>query len=354
MSFNEYLYAYANPGAYVDPDGRAGFLTELRDRFDRTDAILRQNAVDSEGSAGLLGYSLLRGLAAAGSAIPRALNVASDAVAQALPGETFGGVRADGAAEFGNVVDTGAYVVANPGQVVRDIHGNAVQTTVALAEGDRGSASDAISFFGQMGGGAAAGRVLGFGAGAAPHAPKVVFEGANGHPATRFLDPAMVEDLEDAYRAAGRYSSESSRPEWLRAKLEAGEDFNRRQRVKFKYNEVYVENACDGGSCLRLDSYRPPGDGGGSGEIVSRKFTQLAEIQPETASKYLREMERKYAPGTMIADVPTTRASGLAGQRLRGQMYLDVPTQNAPVPQSILDEAAERRIIIRDELGNEL
>lgn len=105
---------------------------------------------------------------------------------------------------------------------------------------------------------------------------------------------------------------------------------------------------------MRVDSYRPPGEGGGSGEIVSRKFTQLAEIQPETASKYLREMERKYAPGTMIADVPTTRASGLAGQRLRGQMYLDVPTQNAPVPQSILDEAAERRIIIRDELGNEL
>jgi hypothetical protein len=105
---------------------------------------------------------------------------------------------------------------------------------------------------------------------------------------------------------------------------------------------------------LRLDSYRPPGEGGGSGEIVSRKFTQLAEIKPETASKYRRELERKYAPGTKIADVPSTRESGLAGQRLRGQMYLDVPTQNAPVPQAILDDAASRRIIIRDEFGNEL
>ena len=204
VSLNKYLYGYANPGIYIDPDGRIGFLTDLRDRFDRTDAILRQNAVEAEGSAGLLGYSLLRGLAAAGSAIPRALNVASDAVAQALPGETFSGVRADGAAEFGNVVDTGAYVVANPGQVVKDIHSNAVQTTVALAEGDRGAASDAISVFGQVGGGAAAGRVLGFGAGAAPHAPKVVFEGANGHPAARFFDPAMADELDLLDRPAGR------------------------------------------------------------------------------------------------------------------------------------------------------
>jgi RHS repeat-associated protein len=204
VSLNKYLYAYANPGIYIDPDGRIGFLTDLRDRFDRTDAILRQNAVEAEGTAGLLGYSLLRGLAAAGSAIPRALNVASDAVAQALPGETFSGVRADGAAEFGNVVDTGAYVVANPGQVVKDIHGNAVQTTVALAEGDRGAASDAISFFGQLGGGAAAGRALGFGAGAAPNAPKTIGEGADGSPAVRYIDPAMADELADMERGAGR------------------------------------------------------------------------------------------------------------------------------------------------------
>jgi RHS repeat-associated protein len=204
VSLNKYLYGYANPGVFIDPDGRIGFLTDLRDRFDRTDAILRQNAIEAEGTAGLLGYSLLRGLAAAASAIPRVLNVASDAVAQALPGETFSGVRADGAAEFGNVVDTGAYVVANPGQVVKDIHGNAVQTTVALAEGDRGAASDAISFLGQVGGGAAAGRALGFGAGAAQNAPKTIGEGADGSPAARYIDSAMADELDEVSRPAGR------------------------------------------------------------------------------------------------------------------------------------------------------
>jgi hypothetical protein len=176
VSLNKYLYGYANPGMYIDPDGRIGFLTDLRDRFDRTDAILREQAVNSEGTLGLLGYSLARGLAAAGSAIPRALNTASDAVAQALPGETFSGVRADGAAEFANTVDAGVYVASNPGQVVRDIHGNAVQTTVRLAEGDRGAASDTISFFGQVGGGAATARVMGLGAGAATHAPRRIGE----------------------------------------------------------------------------------------------------------------------------------------------------------------------------------
>jgi len=142
-------------------------------------------------------------------------------------------------------------------------------------------------------------------------------------------------------------------PDWLRERFAAGEDFNRRQRAKYPFNEVYVEAPCEGGACLRLDSYNPTASGG-AGEIVSRKYTQLAEVQPQTAINYMREIERKYAPGTVIADVPTNRASGLAGERLRGQMYLEVPTQNAPVPQGILDEATERRIIIRDEFGNEL
>lgn len=74
----------------------------------------------------------------------------------------------------------------------------------------------------------------------------------------------------------------------------------------------------------------------------------------DTVVGYLREMERKYPPGTVIADVPSNRASGLAGRTLQGQMYLEVPVQNAPVPRQILDEARRRDIRIRDELGNEL
>ncbi|WP_395795235.1 RHS repeat-associated core domain-containing protein [Aquimonas sp.] len=142
-------------------------------------------------------------------------------------------------------------------------------------------------------------------------------------------------------------------PAWLRALFQRGDDFNKRQQSRYPYNEVYVERSCGQGACLRLDSYNPRGGPEGVGEIVSRKNTQIGDVQPETVLGYLRELERKYAPGTVIADTPRNREWGLAGERLRGQMYLDVPVQNAPVPQQSIDEAARRRIIIRDELGNE-
>jgi len=158
--------------------------------------------------------------------------------------------------------------------------------------------------------------------------PKVIVEGSDGSMTTK----------------------PSSMPDWLREQFKEGEDFNGRQRSKYPHNEVYVENYCAGGACLRLDSYDPKA---GVGEIISRKYIQLADIKTETAVNYMRELERKYAPGTLIADVPSNRASGLAGQKLRGQMYLEVPTQNAPVPQALIDEARRRDIRIREENGYE-
>ena len=51
---------------------------------------------------------------------------------------------------------------------------------------------------------------------------------------------------------------------------------------------------------VRLDSYVPQ-----KGEIVSRKKTQLGEVSEETAIRYLKELKDKYAPGSIIADVPS-------------------------------------------------
>ena len=53
---------------------------------------------------------------------------------------------------------------------------------------------------------------------------------------------------------------------------------------------------------VRLDSYDPQ-----IGEIVSRKKTQLYEVSEETAIRYLKELEEKYAPGSIIADVPSNK-----------------------------------------------
>lgn len=89
------------------------------------------------------------------------------------------------------------------------------------------------------------------------------------------------------------------------------------------------------------------------GEIVSRKLTQLTEVQEATAMKYIREIVRKYPRGAVIADVPSTRRMGLAGKKLEGAYFLEVPVQRAPVSQRILDYARKYRVTIRDIAGHE-
>ena len=40
---------------------------------------------------------------------------------------------------------------------------------------------------------------------------------------------------------------------------------------------------------------------------MSRKYTQFDEVSEETAIRYLKELEEKYAPGSIIADVPSNK-----------------------------------------------
>lgn len=105
---------------------------------------------------------------------------------------------------------------------------------------------------------------------------------------------------------------------------------------------------------VRLDSYDPQ-----KGEIVSRKKTQLGEVSEETAIRYLKELEEKYAPGSIIADVPSNNTGAnneifeLNGDNvLRGQMILEVPVQKkADIPPNVLEYAKKNDIIIRDVNG---
>ena len=97
---------------------------------------------------------------------------------------------------------------------------------------------------------------------------------------------------------------------------------------------------------VRLDSYVP------NKEIVSRKYTQFDEVSEETAIRYLKD---KYAPGTIIADVPSNK-TGVnreifkvnQGRDLKGQMILEVPVQKAEIPPNVLEYANDHRIKIRD------
>ena len=104
---------------------------------------------------------------------------------------------------------------------------------------------------------------------------------------------------------------------------------------------------------VRLDSYDPQ-----IGEIVSRKKNQLYEVSEETAIRYLKELEDKYSPGSIIADVPSNISKANAGifkanngKVLKGQMILEVPVHKAEIPPKVLDYAKKHYIKIRDIKG---
>ena len=140
--------------------------------------------------------------------------------------------------------------------------------------------------------------------------------------------------------------------------------FNKARAKFYPFNEVYLEapkkaiNLSEGSPIkhqyVRLDSYNPH-----TGEIVSRKYTQLSEVSEETAIRYLKELSDKYAPGSIIADVPSNR-TGLnkgifevnQGRDLKGKMILEVPVQKKSVRESILKYARDNNIQIRDINGN--
>jgi len=148
-------------------------------------------------------------------------------------------------------------------------------------------------------------------------------------------------------------TGESSRPEWLRQRIEEGNEFNRQREPYYEEqggaNEVHVEPRSDKGQYPRVDSYVP------DEEIVSRKHTQLADVQETTAVGYLRELANTYGPGTIVADTPSNRrdlGDDAIGLPMSGDMILEVPVQRNGVPPAVLAEARRLGIIIRDENGH--
>ena len=88
---------------------------------------------------------------------------------------------------------------------------------------------------------------------------------------------------------------------------------------------------------------------------MSRKYTQLSEVSEETAIRYLKELEEKYAPGSIIANVPSNISKANAGifkenkgNILDGQMIFEVPVQKADIPPNVLEYAKKHYIKIRD------
>lgn len=113
---------------------------------------------------------------------------------------------------------------------------------------------------------------------------------------------------------------------------------------RYKFDQVNLVGP--DGRYYRLDSWSP-------GEaIVSRKFTQLNDIQFETAKGYIDEFVTKYPRGATVADTPLNRQRGIAGMELNGRMVLEVPPQTrGRIPDEVAEYAFENNIRIIDVNG---
>ena len=96
-----------------------------------------------------------------------------------------------------------------------------------------------------------------------------------------------------------------------------GNAFNRQAEEEgwYQFNEVHLSNG------KRLDSYDPI-----KGEFVSRKATNLEEIQSSTFESYLNEMKVKYSPGTIIRS--DKYIDSIDAEPLIGKQILEIPASN--------------------------
>ena len=85
---------------------------------------------------------------------------------------------------------------------------------------------------------------------------------------------------------------------------------------------------------------------------------QLYKVSDEIAIRYLKELKDKYAPGAIIADVPSNKTGANRyifevnqGDKLKGQMILEVPEQKEKISPKVLDYAKNHNIKIRDIKG---
>ena len=66
----------------------------------------------------------------------------------------------------------------------------------------------------------------------------------------------------------------------------------------------------------------------------------------------MNELQKKYPSGAIITDSPFN-PKVLRGKTMTGNFNLEIPEQKVPIPQSVIDYANNKGIIIRDVNGKE-
>lgn len=142
----------------------------------------------------------------------------------------------------------------------------------------------------------------------------------------RFVDEATENNYQnyiarknrEGKPARDRLEWKEERDYWLNdSPMARGNNFNKKASREKWYDadELHLENG------KRLDSYNldPP-------EIISRKATNLDQIELETFESYLKELKKKYAPGT---EIRSNKYPRLDGKKLEGKLILEIPDSNA-------------------------
>ncbi len=125
-------------------------------------------------------------------------------------------------------------------------------------------------------------------------------------------------------------------------KIARGNAFNAFRKSQYDFSEITLENG------KRLDSYRLP-TATKPGEIVSRKATDLGDIELSTFKQYLSELKNKYQSGMKVVAGPDSNNWELNGKMLDGVQILEIPDSNLSLPN-----IEEYRSIARDNYGIKL
>jgi len=142
----------------------------------------------------------------------------------------------------------------------------------------------------------------------------------------KFINDELEKDYGSYLkRKAAQEKPPRERLDWKQARdywlfdspMARGNNFNKKAVVErwYDYNEVTLSNG------KRVDSYDPL-----KGEIISRKATNLEEVELSTFESYLQEMKTKYASGTPINS--PKYSPDFDGQILKGKQILEVPESN--------------------------
>lgn len=170
----------------------------------------------------------------------------------------------------------------------------------------------------------------------------------------KFVDNALETDYASyVSRKAKEGKPPRDRADWNEASdymkynspTARGNRFNKKAELEYDINELNL--VLDDGSFVRIDTYVPASQSPtGQGMIISRKATDLVDIDESVFRKHLQEMKNKYASGTEIRSnaYPT-----LNGMTIEGKQYLQIPESN-----STFYDIERYKKIAQDEYGIEI